>query len=115
MYQKEKNNSRGCPLRVTVKRPNGESRHITNPSIVRVLFFKIMKSQLTLWYQSSLLYDLISSEENSTFAHSATVIANHCSLAFFVFPPGTHHCWVDKGGMILESCPPPIYMANSVT
>ena len=29
----------------------------------------------------------------------AAAIANHYNLAFLV-PPGTHHCWVDRGGVI---------------
>ena len=30
-------------------------------------------------------------------------------------PPGTHHCWVDRGGMIGDVCPTPLHMAGSVT
>ena len=30
-------------------------------------------------------------------------------------PPGTHHCWVDRGGMIWKACPTPLHMAGSVT
>ena len=38
------------------------------------------------------------------------------SLQFsFLVPPGTHHCWVDRGGMIWEACPTPLHMTGSVT
>ena len=38
------------------------------------------------------------------------------SLQFsFLVPPGTHHCWVDRGGVIWEACPTPLHMAGSVT
>ena len=38
------------------------------------------------------------------------------SLKFnFLIPPGTHHCWADRGGMIWEACPTPLHMAGSVT
>ena len=33
----------------------------------------------------------------------------------FLVPPGTHHCWVNRGGMIREACPTPVHMADSVT
>ena len=29
--------------------------------------------------------------------------------------PGTHHCWIDRGGMIWEACPTLLHTANSVT
>ena len=49
-------------------------------------------------YWNTLSYSLISSGENSAFAHVAEAIAR---LQFsFSVPPGTHHCWVDRGGMI---------------
>ena len=48
------------------------------------------------WYWNSLLYGLISSGENS--AHFLQ------PMPFKIFPifvpPGTHHCWVDRGGMV---------------
>ena len=39
------------------------------------------------------------------------------SLQFnFLVPPGTHHCWVDRGDVISwEACPTPLHMAGSVT
>ena len=38
------------------------------------------------------------------------------SLQFsFLVPPGTHHCWVDRGGVIWKACPTPLHMAGSVT
>ena len=33
----------------------------------------------------------------------------------FLVPPGTHHCWVDRGGMLWEASPTPLYMAGSLT
>ena len=30
-------------------------------------------------------------------------------------PSGTHHCWVDRGGMIWKACPTPLHMVDSVT
>ena len=37
------------------------------------------------------------------------------SLQFsFLVPPGTHHCWVDRGGVIWEACPTPLHMTVSV-
>ena len=50
--------------------------------------------------------------ENSAFVillHAA--IANHYRLAFFV-PPGTHHCWVDRGSMEWDVCPTLLHMTN---
>ena len=48
------------------------------------------------WYWNSLLYGLISSGESS--AHFLQL------MPFTIFPvfipPGTHHCWVDRGGMV---------------
>ena len=35
-------------------------------------------------------------------------------LNFFV-PPGTHHCWVDRGGMVWNACLTPLHIAGSVT
>ena len=36
------------------------------------------------------------------------------SLQFsFLVPPGTHHCWVDRGGVIWEACPTPLHMTVS--
>ena len=49
------------------------------------------------WYWNSLLCRL-----TSTFS-AANAIRNS---PFFV-PPGTHHYWVDRGGMIWEACPEP--------
>ena len=38
------------------------------------------------------------------------------SLQFsFLVPPGTHHCWVDRGSVIWEACPTPLHMAGNVT
>ena len=61
----------------------------------------------------TLSYSLISSGENSAFAHFAAAIANHYNFSFLV-PPGTHHCWVDRGGMIWEACPTPLHMTGHV-
>ena len=37
------------------------------------------------------------------------------SLQFsFLVPPGTHHCWVDRGGVIWEACPTPLHMTGHV-
>ena len=62
----------------------------------------------------TLLYGFISSRENSAFAHFAAAIANHYNLFSFRVPPGTHHCWVDKGSVIWEACLTPLHMAGSV-
>ena len=48
--------------------------------------------------------------EFSTFS---AAIAIHNSPLFI--PSGTHHCWVDRGGMIWKACPTPVHMAGSVT
>ena len=45
-------------------------------------------------------------------AFSAASVIHNSPL--FV-PPGTHHCWVDRGGMIWKACPTPLHMAGSVT
>ena len=47
------------------------------------------------------------------FSAFSAAIAIHNS-PFFV-PPGTHRCWVDRGGMIWKACPTPLHMAGSVT
>ena len=47
------------------------------------------------WYWNSLLFGLISSEENS--AHFLQLIP-FTSFEFFV-PPGTNYCWVGNGSM----------------
>ena len=48
------------------------------------------------WYWNSLLDSLLSSGENSAFAHFAAAIENHYNLAFsFHQVPG--YCWVDRG------------------
>ena len=62
-----------------------------------VLEFSLVRSHL-LW------------EEFSAFS---AAIAIHNSPLFV--PPGTHHCWVDRGGMIWKACPTPLHMADSVT
>ena len=46
--------------------------------------------------------------------HVSVANAIHNSPFIFV-PPGTHHCWVDRGGMIWEAFPTPLHMAGSVT
>ena len=48
--------------------------------------------------------------EFSTFS---AAIAIHNSPLFV--PPGTHHCWVDRGGMIWKTCPTPLHTAGSMT
>ena len=45
-------------------------------------------------------------------AFSAAVAIHNSPL--FV-PPGTHHCWVNRGGMIRKDCPIHLHMAGSVT
>ena len=61
------------------------------------------------WYWNSLLCNFISSCENSVlFQHTI----HHCPN--FV-QPGTHHCWVDRGGVIWEACPIPLHMVSSVS
>ena len=47
------------------------------------------------------------------FSAFSAAIAIHNSPLFV--PPGTHHCWVDRGGMIWKACPTPLHMADSVT
>ena len=48
--------------------------------------------------------------------HLHTLLQLSQSLQFnFLVPPGTHHCWVDRGGVIWEACPTPLHMAGSVT
>ena len=38
------------------------------------------------------------------------------SLQFsFLVPPGTHHCWVDRGSMIRKACPTSLHMVGSMT
>ena len=38
------------------------------------------------------------------------------SLQFsFLVPPSTHHCWVDRSGMIWEACPAPLHIGGTVT
>ena len=32
----------------------------------------------------------------------------------FLIPPGTHHCWVDRGGVIWEDYPTPLHMTGHV-
>ena len=65
-------------------------------------------NNLRPWYWNSLLCSLISSGENLQFAHFAAAIAS------FLVPLGTHHCWVDRGGVIWEACPTPLHMTVSV-
>ena len=37
------------------------------------------------------------------------------SLQFsFLVPSGTHHCWVNRGGMIWEACPTRLHMFGSL-
>ena len=37
------------------------------------------------------------------------------SLQFsFLVPPGTHHCWVDRGSVIWEAYPTPLHMTGHV-
>ena len=37
------------------------------------------------------------------------------SLQFsFLVPPGTHYCWVDRGGVMREACPTPLYKTVSL-
>ena len=33
----------------------------------------------------------------------------------FVIPPGTHHCWVNRGGTIWKVCPTPVHVAGSMS
>ena len=66
-------------------------------------------------YAPDILYSLISSGENSAFAHFAAAIANHYNFSFLV-PPGTHHCWVDRASVIWEAYPwpTPLHMTGHV-
>ena len=57
------------------------------------------------WYWNSLIWfhpgGFISSGENSVhFLQQMPFTILNC---FFV-PPGTHHCWLDRGSMIWEAC-----------
>ena len=36
--------------------------------------------------------------------------ANAIHNSSFLVPPGTYHCWVERGGMIWEACPTPLHM-----
>ena len=47
------------------------------------------------------------------FSAFSVPIAIHNSPLFV--PPGTHLCWVDRGGMVWKACPTPLHMAGSVT
>ena len=47
------------------------------------------------------------------FSAFSAAIAIHNSPLFV--PPGTLHCWVDRGGMIWKACPTPLHMAGNVT
>ena len=62
------------------------------------------------WYWNSLIRSHLLWGEFSAFS---AAIAIHNSPLFI--PPGTHHCWVDRGGMIWKACPTPLHMAGSVT
>ena len=66
---------------------------------------------LQSWCWDSRLYGVISSGENS--AHFLQLMP--LTILLFFVPPGTHHCWLDRGGMIWEACPTPLHMASSVT
>ena len=69
--------------------------------------FRLLHS-LHHWHWNTLLYGLISSGENS--AHFLQPI-QLTSFPIFILP-GTHHCWVDRGGMIWEACLTPVHMAS---
>ena len=67
------------------------------------------------WYRNSLLYGLISSGENS--AHFLQLITYHNTISHFTIlhffvPPGTHHCWVDRGVWYERFCPTPLHTSN---
>ena len=47
------------------------------------------------------------------FSAFSAAIAIHNSPLFV--SPGTHQCWVDRGGMIWKACPTPLHMAGNVT
>ena len=54
------------------------------------------------WYPWSMLYHGLWGE----FSICALCCSYSQSLQFsFLVPPGTHHCWVDRGGVIWEACP----------
>ena len=63
-----------------------------------------------LLLERSLMWSYLLWEEFSTFS-AANAIHNFP----FCIAPGTHHCWVDRGGMIWKACPTPLHMAGSVT
>ena len=71
-------------------------------------------SQFTPWVlELSLIQSHLLWEEFSICA-----LCSSCSQSLqfsFHGPPGTHHCWVDRVGMIWEACPTPLHMAGSVT
>ena len=46
---------------------------------------------------------------------SAFSAANAIHNSLFFVPASTHHCWVDRGGMMWEACPTPLHMGGSVT
>ena len=48
----------------------------------------------------TLSFSLISSGENSAFLHTFCYSYSQSLQYSFLIPPGTHHCWVDRGGVI---------------
>ena len=61
------------------------------------------------WYWNSLIRSHLLWGEFSAFSVADAI---HNSPLFI--PPGTHHCWVDRGS-IWKACPTPLHMALSVT
>ena len=64
---------------------------------------------LHLWYWNFFFYSLISSRENSAFAFFAAAKANHYNFSFLI-APSTHHCCVDRGGVVWEACATPLHI-----
>ena len=58
------------------------------------------------WYWNSLMGSHLLWGEFWAFS-----AANAIHKSPFFVSPGTHHCWVDRGGMIWEACPTPLRMA----
>ena len=64
------------------------------------------------WYWNSCIQSHLLWGE---FSICALCSSNSGSLQFsFLVPPGTHHCWVNRDGMIWEVCLTPLHMASSV-
>ena len=71
-----------------------------------IVWYTLALSRLHTIYNpciGTLFYSRTSSGENLAFVHFVVAIQ---SLQFsFLIPQGTHHYWVDRGGMIWEAWP----------